>query len=35
VWVYREKLGDKAPPPKTEFVLLFTPSGIVTKTPIR
>jgi hypothetical protein len=35
VWVYREKLHDKAPPPRTEFVLLFAPSGIVTKTRIR
>jgi hypothetical protein len=35
VWVYREKLRDKAPPPRTEFVLLFAPSGIVTKTRIR
>jgi hypothetical protein len=35
VWVYREKLPDKAPPPRTELVLLFAPSGIVTKTRIR
>ena len=35
VWVYREKLQAKAPPPRTEFVLLFAPSGIVTKTRIR
>jgi hypothetical protein len=35
VWVYREKTQDKAPPPRTEFVLLFAPSGIVTKTRIR
>jgi hypothetical protein len=35
VWVYREKPQDKAPPPRTEFVLLFAPSGIVTKTRIR
>jgi hypothetical protein len=35
VWVYREKLQDKAPPLRTEFVLLFAPSGIVTKSRIR
>jgi hypothetical protein len=36
VWVYREKLqGGKAPPPRTEFVLLFAPSGTVTKIRIR
>jgi hypothetical protein len=35
VWVYRERLRDKAPPPATEFVLLFAPSGILAKTRIR
>jgi hypothetical protein len=35
VWVYREKPQDKAQAPRTEFVLLFAPSGIVTKTRIR
>jgi hypothetical protein len=35
VWVYRERLKDKAPPPRTEFVLLFAPSGILAKTRIR
>jgi hypothetical protein len=34
VWVYRERLRDKAPPPATEFVLLFSPSGILAKTRI-
>jgi hypothetical protein len=32
VWVYRERLREKAPPPRTEFVLLFAPSGILAKT---
>jgi outer membrane protein assembly factor BamE (lipoprotein component of BamABCDE complex) len=31
VWVYRERLKDKAPPPATELVLLFAPSGVLTK----
>jgi hypothetical protein len=35
VWVYRERLREKATPPTTEFVLLFAPSGILTKTRIR
>ena len=35
VWVYREQLREKLPPPATEFVLLFDPSGILTKTRIR
>jgi len=35
VWVYRERLREKMPPPATEFVLLFDPSGILTKTSIR
>lgn len=35
VWVYRERLRGKAPPPATEFVLLFAPSGILAKTRIR
>jgi hypothetical protein len=35
VWVYREKPQDKAPPSRTEFVVLFAPSGIVSKTRIR
>jgi hypothetical protein len=35
VWLYRERLPDQKPPPRTEFVLLFAPSGIVTKARIR
>jgi outer membrane protein assembly factor BamE (lipoprotein component of BamABCDE complex) len=37
VWVYRqkEKPQDTAPRPRTELVLLFGPSGIVSKTRIR
>jgi hypothetical protein len=35
VWVYRERLREKATPPATEFVLLFAPSGIVAKTRTR
>ena len=35
VWVYREQLRGKMAPPATEFVLLFDPSGILTKTRIR
>ena len=35
VWVYREQPREKLPPPATEFVLLFDPSGILAKTRIR
>lgn len=35
VWVYRERLREKAAPAQTEFVLLFAPSGILTRTRIR
>jgi hypothetical protein len=35
VWVYRERLGERAKPPATELVLLFEPSGILTKRRIR
>ena len=35
VWVYRERLRGKAPPPSAELVLLFDPSGTLTKTRIR
>ena len=39
VWVYRERPLDKAqakpPPSRTEFVLLFDPSGILARTRIR
>jgi hypothetical protein len=35
VWVYKERLGEKAKPPATELVLLFDPSGTLAKTRIR
>ena len=35
VWVYREKLREKATPPATELVLLFAPSGRLAQTRIR
>ena len=35
VWVYRERLREKAPPPATELVLLFEPSGVLTRTRVR
>ena len=35
VWVYRERLREKATPPPTELVLLFAPSGILAKARIR
>lgn len=35
VWVYRERLKEKAKPPPTELVLLFAPSGILAKTRVR
>jgi hypothetical protein len=35
VWVYRERLREKAAPPQAEFVLLFAPTGILAKTRIR
>jgi len=35
VWVYRERLREKATTPGTEFVLLFDPSGVLAKTRIR
>jgi outer membrane protein assembly factor BamE (lipoprotein component of BamABCDE complex) len=34
VWVYRERLRPKEPPP-TELVLMFAPSGILTKMRLR
>lgn len=34
VWVYRERLREKAAPP-TEFVLLFAPSGVLAKSRLR
>jgi hypothetical protein len=35
VWVYRERLREKLPPPATELVLLFEPSGVLARTRIR
>jgi len=35
VWVYTEHAREKAPPPATELVLLFDPSGTLTKKRIR
>jgi hypothetical protein len=35
VWVYRERLKEKAKPPPTELVLLFAPSGILAKARVR
>jgi hypothetical protein len=35
VWVYRERLREKHPPPPGELVLLFEPSGILAKARVR
>lgn len=35
VWVYRERAQEKKPASKAELVLLFTPSGILTRTRVR
>lgn len=35
VWVYRESVREKPPPPPTELVLLFAPSGTLEKLRIR
>ena len=35
VWVYKERPREKTTLPAPEFVLLFAPSGILTKTRIR
>ena len=35
VWVYREQLREKMKSPATELVLLFDPSGLLTKTRTR
>jgi hypothetical protein len=35
VWVYRERLTEKAKPQARELVLLFEPSGKLAKTRIR
>jgi hypothetical protein len=31
VWVYRDPLRRNQPPPPTEYVLLFAPSGVLAK----
>lgn len=35
VWVYRRPLTEKEKPRPTELVLLFTPSGVLSKTRLR
>ena len=35
VWVYRERAQEKEPAPGAELVLLFAPSGILTRTRVR
>jgi hypothetical protein len=35
VWVYRRPLAEKEKPRPTELVLLFTPSGVLSKTRLR
>ena len=35
VWLYRERPAEKAAPARGELVLLFEPSGILTKTRLR
>ena len=35
VWVYRERPAEKSPAPRAELVLLFEPSGILSKTRVR
>ncbi|HWA36441.1 MAG TPA: hypothetical protein VG873_01140 [Burkholderiales bacterium] len=35
VWVYRQQLREKEKPPRKELVLLFTPSGILSKSRLR
>ena len=35
VWVYRERAQEKEPAPKAELVLLFAPSGVLTRTRVR
>jgi hypothetical protein len=35
VWVYREPAQEKEPAAKAELVLLFAPSGILTRTRVR
>ena len=35
VWVYRERAQEKEPAPRAELVLLFAPSGLLTRTRVR
>jgi hypothetical protein len=35
VWVYRERPKEESAVPKTELVLLFSPSGILSRTRVR
>jgi hypothetical protein len=35
VWVYRQRPAEKPPAPAAELVLLFDPSGLLSKTRIR
>jgi hypothetical protein len=35
VWVYRERAQEKSPAPSAELVLLFAPSGTLTKARVR
>lgn len=35
VWVYRQRATEKPPAPAAELVLLFEPSGILSKTRVR
>ena len=35
VWVYRQRPTEKPPAPSAELVLLFEPSGILSKTRVR
>ena len=35
VWVYRQQLKEKEKPPRSELVLLFDRSGILSKTRLR
>jgi hypothetical protein len=35
VWVYRQRATEKPPAPGAELVLLFEPSGLLSKTRVR
>jgi hypothetical protein len=35
IWVYRERAQKDQPAPTSELVLLFAPSGVLTKTRVR